>query len=228
MANVAATPRTLTASASATASLRRQDAIALGLVTVGKQAPGRRVVAPLPGRAAERREFTLLVVFSILLHVAIAQRLAARPSTHEPAAVTPPKVPPMVELAFVTPPPPEPIVAPAPPPFAKLSGIAAKMLLELGRQYNGTNNGDLCATRKTLASRGWNSNDSMNRALRELEYYEFITKTRQGGKNLCSLYALGWRGIDECGGKLDLRPSPVPLSGWKIEKQQYQHQRIAA
>ena len=97
------------------------------------------------------------------------------------------------------------------------------MLIEVARQFNGKNNGDLCATAKTLAGRGWKSNDSITRALRELEHYGFIIRTRQGGLNRCSLYAITWKGIDECGGKLDVRPNPVPCNSWKEVRPKYRH-----
>lgn len=64
------------------------------------------------------------------------------------------------------------------------------MILEFGSQYRGYNNGDLEATWKRLSKTGWKSKDTIHKALIELECFGIIIKTRQGGLNKCSLYAL--------------------------------------
>ena len=102
--------------------------------------------------------------------------------------------------------------------YCELSHLAVRMLIDLGRQYNGNNNGDLCATPKTLASRGWSSNESISRALRDLEYYGFIVRTRQGGLNQCSLYAITWKAIDDCKGKLEISATAVASNDWRHER----------
>jgi hypothetical protein len=109
------------------------------------------------------------------------------------------------------------------PNFAKLSHAAVCMLIELARRFTGKNNGDLSATARAREPRGWNSNETITRALRELEHYGFIIRSRQGGRNRCNLYALSWHGVNECGGKLEISASPVPLNDWKIEKEPYRH-----
>src|SRR5476649_2951886 len=83
------------------------------------------------------------------------------------------------------------------------SGTGIKLLLDIARQYNGRNNGDLNATISLLRHRGWRSTETLSLALRELRHYELICLTRQGGLHAPSLYALTWHAIDECGGKLD-------------------------
>lgn len=100
------------------------------------------------------------------------------------------------------------------PAFLELSGYATKALLLLAAQYKGKNNGDLCATQELAARSGWTSKGSFHRALVELEAAGFIVKTRQGGRNRCSLYALAWKPIDECGGKLDVPASRVASNEW--------------
>ena len=93
------------------------------------------------------------------------------------------------------------------PNYTKLTFKARAMLLELARQYNGSNNGDLCATYNTLKDRGFGSKETIFDAIRELEVLGFIVRTRQGGKNLCNLFAITWKPIDECSGKLDVKPT---------------------
>jgi hypothetical protein len=81
--------------------------------------------------------------------------------------------------------------------FMKLSPHGNKLLIDIGQQYLGKNNGDLCATWSFMVARGWKSRDTLNDALRELEYYGLIVQTQMGGLNRPSLYALGWNRIDK-------------------------------
>lgn len=101
------------------------------------------------------------------------------------------------------------------PAFHGLSSHAVRLLCDLGAQYRGFNNGDLCATWSMMAARGWKSRDTLAKALRELVETGMIEQTRQGGKNLCSLYALTWKSIDECKGKLDVSPTRVASNLWR-------------
>ena len=47
-------------------------------------------------------------------------------------------------------------------------------------------------------------------ALAELLRYGFLVQTRQGGRSLCSPYALGWHAIDHCKGKHDAMDTHLP------------------
>ena len=100
--------------------------------------------------------------------------------------------------------------------FTTLSPRAVKLLIDLGAQYRGTNNGDLCAAWTLMSKRGWKSKGTLYRALQELEAKGFICKTRQGGRHVASLYAISWRAVDECGGKLDVRETSVAPGFWKL------------
>ncbi|WP_339857959.1 hypothetical protein [Pseudohongiella acticola] len=92
--------------------------------------------------------------------------------------------------------------------FISLKGNSIKLLIDLGSQYNGHNNGDLCAAMSILKERGWNSNQQISKALKELLDKNLITQTRQGGLNMGpNLYAITWQPIDECKGKLDVSPT---------------------
>ena len=100
------------------------------------------------------------------------------------------------------------------PNFRMLSAQAVKLLCDLGRQFRGTNNGDLTATWSLMHGRGWKSRDTLGKALAELLHFGMIEQTRQGGLHRCSLYALTWRAIDECKGQLDVTPTRVPSGKW--------------
>jgi hypothetical protein len=102
--------------------------------------------------------------------------------------------------------------------FIKLSSNGVKLLVDLGFQFRGNNNGDLCATWSMMEKRGWKSRSTLHKSLNELLHYRFIVKTRQGGQHAASLYALTWKKIDECGGKLEMRPTEAPLAYWMVEQ----------
>jgi hypothetical protein len=95
------------------------------------------------------------------------------------------------------------------PAFKTLSPRATKLFVDIGSAYRGYNNGDLAATLKMMKERGWNSSDQLAKAKNELLERGLITVTRQGGINLCTLYAVTCFPIDECGGKLDVSPTQV-------------------
>ncbi|GGY39204.1 hypothetical protein GCM10011297_10510 [Bacterioplanes sanyensis] len=105
--------------------------------------------------------------------------------------------------------------------FAYLNGSAIKLLIVLASQYNGHNNGDLCASAKILREFGFTSHDTINRALKQLLKYGFIVKTRESqfrnGAGRCCLYALAWQNIDECKGKLDVGPTSKPPGNFKLK-----------
>jgi hypothetical protein len=104
-----------------------------------------------------------------------------------------------------------------PSPASVLSHMAAHLLDNLTAQFNGTNNGDLSAAPKIMTLYGWSSQGSLHKALVELLALGCIEQTRQGGKNQCSLYAVTWLAIDDCKGKLDVRPTKVASNLWKPE-----------
>ena len=54
-----------------------------------------------------------------------------------------------------------------------------------------------------------------NKAKRELLESGLITVSRQGGKNQCTLYALTFLAIDDCGGKLDMGETCRAPDDWK-------------
>jgi hypothetical protein len=101
------------------------------------------------------------------------------------------------------------------PAYARLGAHAVKLLLDLFMQFRGSNNGDFTAAWSVMRKCGWHSKDTLHRALRQLLDCGWIIKTRQGGKHRCSLYAVTWKPIDDCGGKLDVSSTRTALGTWK-------------
>ena len=99
--------------------------------------------------------------------------------------------------------------------FCKLSAHATKLLIDLVSQYKGSNNGDFSAPYSTMQNRGWKSKGTLQRAINELLELGFIEKSRQGGRHLCTLYAVTFYAVDECKGKLDIMPTSKPTGLWR-------------
>jgi len=103
--------------------------------------------------------------------------------------------------------------------FILLSAYAVKLLIHLYANYNGKNNGDFCCTWSLMSKRGWRSESTLNNARKELLYYGWIICSRQGGRNLASLYAVTFQAIDDCKGKLDVQETVTTLGYWKENKE---------
>ena len=103
------------------------------------------------------------------------------------------------------------------PAFVSLNSRAVKLLLDIAVQYNGRNNGDLCAPLSLMSLRGWNSSDQLNKAKKELVEKDVIRVARQGGLNKCNLYPLTWFPIDKCKGKLDIASTTTAPVNWRNE-----------
>jgi hypothetical protein len=98
--------------------------------------------------------------------------------------------------------------------FRALSGNGVKLLLDIGSQFNGKNNGDLCAAWKVMQPKGWKSEATLNRAKQELLAAGFIAETRKGRlPNLCSLYGITWQPLNP-NAKLDIGPNGFPAGAW--------------
>jgi hypothetical protein len=107
--------------------------------------------------------------------------------------------------------------------FLRLSAKAVKLLLDLCAQLRfkrggSVNNGDLCAALSVMQPRGWRSEETLQNALDELKHMGFVIRTRQGGRNRCSLYAVTWWAIDECDGKLDVAATRAPSNDWQNDR----------
>lgn len=98
--------------------------------------------------------------------------------------------------------------------FHALSARAVKLLIAIALQFNGTNNGDLCATFSTMRRSGFRSADQLRKALCELRAAGWVMTTRYGGRNRPALFAMTWLAIDPCGGKLEVPRGP-PRHLWR-------------
>ena len=101
--------------------------------------------------------------------------------------------------------------------FATLSPRATKLLFDLLASFNGKNNGDFSAAWTLMKKRGWRSRDQLDKARKELLERGFIVKTRQGGRNKCSLFAVTFFAIDECNGKLEVPATSTATGEWKLD-----------
>lgn len=106
--------------------------------------------------------------------------------------------------------------------FRRLSGSATKTLLMIATQYNGSNNGDFQATHGLAKLWGIGSEQTLSKALQELQESRLIIKSREGvfmnpGRK-CSLYAITWQNINYCGGKLDIAQTLTPPRCFSMEK----------
>jgi len=115
------------------------------------------------------------------------------------------------------------------PNFIHMSGKAIKLLLDMCTQLRfkknegAINNGDISAAMEIMKTRGWNSNEGLTYAVRELLHYGFIIITRRGDRKRCHLYAVTWWAINECNGKLDSgMATTAPTNNWKQCKQKWQ------
>ena len=109
------------------------------------------------------------------------------------------------------------------PSYIGASSSSKQLLIDIFRQFNGRNNGDLSASFTLMQKRGWKSKSTLARALEGLLKAELIITTREGwfqGKHSsrCALYAVTWLGINECNGKdLEVKPNPRPRRAFTLE-----------
>lgn len=102
------------------------------------------------------------------------------------------------------------------PLFIGLSAHAVKLMMDLASQYKGFNNGDMTIAWTIMEIRGWKSRETLNNARKELLYKGLIEITRMGDRRRPHLYALTFFAIDECNGKLDVKPTERPTSAWRL------------
>lgn len=105
------------------------------------------------------------------------------------------------------------------PTFTELSGGATKLLLAILSDYVGNNNGHLTATASRMKRFGFNSKDSLSKAIRELLASGYIVRTRTQHLRSPALYAVTWLPINEAPpGQLydaGVSPTEVAADEWR-------------
>lgn len=100
--------------------------------------------------------------------------------------------------------------------FIALSAPATRLLLDIARQYCGTNNGQLLCTLSALKKRGWSSNDTLIRARRDLEAMGFIQQTRLPFMpRRAAWYGITWRPLDYLP-EMDIKPSEFVANAYML------------
>ncbi|GAA5101636.1 hypothetical protein [Wohlfahrtiimonas larvae] len=105
--------------------------------------------------------------------------------------------------------------------YFALSPIAAKLLLDAMAIYNRLNNGDLSFAFSVMKDKGWNSETTLRKAIKELLDAEFLILSRQGGRNnRPNLYALSFYNINDClnkdgFSKIDIKATKKAPDNWK-------------
>lgn len=115
------------------------------------------------------------------------------------------------------------------PSFIDLNPSAIKLLIDMYSQYNGFNNGYLCASFTLMQQRKWKSKETLQKAKNELIASGLIVETRKGSRpNKASYYAVTWYALDEQNGKtgLDMATQSFPR-GLYTHPQDYKNHLLA-
>ena len=106
------------------------------------------------------------------------------------------------------------------PAFVGLSAPAVRLLLDIARQYAGTNNGCLLCTLSVMKRRGWSSNDTLIRARRELEAAGLIQQTRLPMMpRRAAWYGITWRPLDYLP-EMDVKPSDFMMNAYLLTREE--------
>lgn len=101
------------------------------------------------------------------------------------------------------------------PAYIALSAHAVRLLLDISRQYTGSNNGKLVACMTALNPRGWTSNDTLQNARRELEAARLLVLTRRGARpNKAAWFALTWASLDYSPEMDEVSPASFPRGAY--------------
>lgn len=116
------------------------------------------------------------------------------------------------------------------PDYQKLTGAAVKILIAMLIQYNGHNNGDLTLALSVMKNFGFKSSDTINSAKKQLLESGLIIETRAGQftnpGGICALYAVTWRAINECRGKLNVAATKTPPRNFSLENKKLKGLKI--
>lgn len=114
--------------------------------------------------------------------------------------------------------------------FRGLRPSALMVLMCLLRQYRGNNNGDLSAEFSRAQGWGIGSKTTLTKALSELQKRNLIQRTREGRfinpGACCALYAITWKPIDECEGKLEVSSTATAPRKFSLERAKHPVQKL--
>ena len=101
--------------------------------------------------------------------------------------------------------------------FRQATPHAKALLMDLTAQLRAENNGDLSVCWRFMQERGWRSQTTLQKAKRELIERGLIVEIRMGARpNKASLYAVTWRALDHCNGKLEIKPAAFPRGAYRL------------
>jgi hypothetical protein len=108
------------------------------------------------------------------------------------------------------------------PDYIALSYSAKALLFEFALQYRGKNNGKLCAIYSQLKPRGWKSEATLRKALKELIDSNLILVSKIGmygdGGRKPNYYAITWQPVYQIAGfTMDMEPTNTPIRQFSIE-----------
>jgi hypothetical protein len=110
--------------------------------------------------------------------------------------------------------------------WTQLSANGCKLVVDMGKQFNGRNNGYLSASWEKMSLYGWKSRETLAIAIAEAQHYGLVERTRQGGYKRPNFYALTWWRIhpdpDGKHGPLDCQPTARPSGLWKEKRDKFQ------
>jgi hypothetical protein len=118
------------------------------------------------------------------------------------------------------------------PDYIGLSFSAKTLLFEFALEYRGKNNGKLCAIYSQLKLRGWKSEATLRKAIKELLDAKLIEVSKVGmygnGGRKPNFYALTWQPVDEIiGFTMDIEPRVIPIRRFSIEAREVEKRQVA-
>jgi hypothetical protein len=116
--------------------------------------------------------------------------------------------------------------------YRNLGSNAKVLLFEFALQYYRTNNGKLCAVFSQMKNRGFKSETTLRKAIKELLDAKLIVLTKIGmygrGQRLPNYYAVTWQPIDDVKGfEMDIPSTITPPRAFSIELRQVQNDKAA-
>lgn len=104
--------------------------------------------------------------------------------------------------------------------YIGLSYSARALLFEIAKQYNGHNNGKLCAIPEQMIPRGFKSPNTVYKVAKELVEAELLVVSKMGlkGSRAPHFYAITWQAVDEIPKfNMEINSTRTPLRKFSLE-----------